>query len=99
MALNGRAIFRICVAVAAGGFLAWHELRPAPQTAISTEPTAAAPTARPLLPSKPQTWKLGTLTLTECELGQPNSGLSTATGAHRFRYRKIARIRTAAGST
>jgi pimeloyl-ACP methyl ester carboxylesterase len=34
--------------------------------------------AKPLPPQPPRTWKLGTLTLTACELGQRNSGASTA---------------------
>ncbi|HEY0200051.1 MAG TPA: alpha/beta fold hydrolase [Rhodanobacter sp.] len=78
MALSGRTVFRICLVVVAGGFLAWHELRPPQVTTPARPAIAAASTAKPLPPSKPQTWKLGSLTLTACELGQPNSGLSTA---------------------
>jgi pimeloyl-ACP methyl ester carboxylesterase len=78
MALSGRTVFRICLVVAAGGFLAWHKLHsPQPDTK-PVKPVAAAPAAQAPAPAKAQTWKLGTLTLTACELGQPNSGLSTA---------------------
>lgn len=77
MALSGRNVFRICLFVVAGGFLAWHELRTPPQQTTASAP-AAMPSAAPVAAAKPQTWKLGKLTLTACELGQPNSGLSTA---------------------
>src|SRR6185312_16939620 len=76
MALSGRNVFRICLFVVAGGFLACHEFRTPPQEAPATAPAAAV--AAPQRPAKAQTWKLGNLTLTACELGQPNSGLSTA---------------------
>jgi len=45
-----------------------------PPSAVSAPPAAAAKVA----PARPVTWKLGTVTLTACELAQPNSGLSTA---------------------
>jgi pimeloyl-ACP methyl ester carboxylesterase len=45
-----------------------------PPSAVSASPAAAAKVA----PARPVTWKLGTVTLTACELAQPNSGLSTA---------------------
>lgn len=43
-------------------------------TALATSSTVATK----VTPAKPATWKLGALTLTACNLGQPNSGLSTA---------------------
>nr|WP_240732645.1 MULTISPECIES: alpha/beta hydrolase [Dyella] len=42
------------------------------------EAAAAAPVSAPTTPAKPETWQLGSLTLTPCELGQPNSGMTTA---------------------
>ncbi|MEO9079828.1 MAG: alpha/beta hydrolase [Rhodanobacter sp.] len=43
-----------------------------PAMATQTSPAGAL-----LAPSKPRTWKLGSLTLSTCQLKQPNSGLST----------------------
>lgn len=40
--------------------------------------SAIAPRAAADPPAKPATWKVGSLTLTACELARPNSGLSTA---------------------
>lgn len=69
----------VVVAIAVAIFAASHsghrrgqEKEPAPATTAS--PAAAAKVA----PAKPATWKLGTVTLTACELAQPSSGLSTA---------------------
>ncbi|GAB2553270.1 alpha/beta hydrolase [Rhodanobacter koreensis] len=80
MALKGRTAMRIGVVVVALGVLAWKQFQHPQQTAapvaagIQKTTTAAAT----LPPAKPQTWKLGTVTLTACQLSQPNSGLSTA---------------------
>ena len=52
-----------------------HEKEQAPAaTATAASPIAATK----VTPAKPATWKLGTLTLTACNLAQPDSGLSTA---------------------
>ncbi len=79
MALNGRTAIRVGAAVAGLTFLAWsqwHAKEPAAAAAAPVE--AAAGAAKPLPPAKAATWRLGSLTLTACELAQPNSGLSTA---------------------
>ena len=77
MAINGRTALRLAavtVGLAALGWNQWHKR-------TAAEPVEAAPVtaaAKPTAPVKPQTWQLGSLTLTPCELDQPNSGLSTA---------------------
>jgi pimeloyl-ACP methyl ester carboxylesterase len=77
MAINGRTALRLAavtVGLAALGWNQWHKR-------AVTEPADPAPVtaaAKPAAPVKPQTWQLGSLTLMPCELGQPNSGLSTA---------------------
>lgn len=79
MALNGRTAIRIGAVVVGLGFLAWNQLRSREQAGAPAAPPAAATVAaRPQPPAKPETWKLGTLTLTACDVAQPNSGLSTA---------------------
>ncbi|MEP6898515.1 MAG: alpha/beta hydrolase [Rhodanobacter sp.] len=78
MTMSGRTIFRIALVVVAGAFLAWHELRPQPHATVESVPASTAVVAKPLPPATARTWELGSLTLTACELGQPNSGLSTA---------------------
>ncbi|HTH67820.1 MAG TPA: alpha/beta hydrolase [Rhodanobacter sp.] len=54
------------------GFLAWSQLH--------AGKSDVAPVAAPADNGKPgeRTWKLGSITLTACDLAQPNSGLSTA---------------------
>ena len=78
MAIKGRTAFRIGIVVIALSVLGWKHFHPqtsaTPETAVTTS-AAAAPSSTPV---KPQTWTLGSLTLKPCELGQPNSGLSTA---------------------
>lgn len=76
MALSGRTAIRIGAVVAGLGFLAWNQLH-GKQQAPAAAATATA-TAAPQPPAKPARWQLGSLTLTACELTQPNSGLSTA---------------------
>lgn len=78
MTTGGRiAIFvAILVATVMGlGFLAWSQLH-AGKSGVASVAPVAAPTDN----GKPgeRTWKLGSLTLTACELAQSNSGLSTA---------------------
>jgi pimeloyl-ACP methyl ester carboxylesterase len=75
MALTGRTVFRIGLVVVGVGFLAWSHFH-AREDVTAPAPVATAVTTRPA--TKPQTWMLGSVKLTACELGQPNSGLSTA---------------------
>ncbi len=67
-------IVAVVVAIISANRVAHHReknhLPSAPAVASTTSPAAAAAPAA--------TWKLGILTLTACELSQPNSGLSTA---------------------
>jgi pimeloyl-ACP methyl ester carboxylesterase len=73
-------IVAIAVAIFAGNRVAHHrQAEPdaaAPAPAAGASPATAA--ATPVTPAKPATWKLGSLTLSACELGQPNSGRTTA---------------------
>jgi pimeloyl-ACP methyl ester carboxylesterase len=80
MALNGRTAIRIGAVIVGLGALAWNQFHhPQPATVPAASDTAApAVAASALPPAKPQTWQLGSMTLTACQLGQPNSGLSTA---------------------
>jgi len=78
MSISGRNALRIVVVVAAVGWVAWNHFRPhgAEPGARGADVTAApqAP-AKPLPPARPKTWKVGTLSLSSCELGRPNSGV------------------------
>ena len=74
MAIKSRTAIRIGVALAAVGVLAWQQLHSRGEPGPGNSP----PIAKADAPSTPQTWRLGTLTLTACELGRPHSGLSTA---------------------
>lgn len=78
MALKARTVFRIVVAAAAVGVLAyqhWHRAGPPPATpAADVAPPIAAQTETKE-PSQPaRTWKRGTLTFKPCELSRPGSG-------------------------
>jgi pimeloyl-ACP methyl ester carboxylesterase len=77
MAAKARTILRIAAVAAGLAVLGWRHGHPDAPAATTASPPAAAPAA-PAPPSAPRTWKLGTLTLAACELGQPNSGLSVA---------------------
>jgi pimeloyl-ACP methyl ester carboxylesterase len=77
MALNGRTGLRLGAAILVVAVLGWqHYHRAADRTAPTAAPAAATSAIVP--PSPPRTWRLGSLTLTACELGRPNSGQSTA---------------------
>jgi len=79
MALKGRTMIRIGAVVVGLGALAWNQFHHGEQAATPATPAAApAVAAKAVPPAKPQTWTLGSLTLTACNLAQPNSGLSTA---------------------
>src|SRR5262245_455706 len=78
MAIKGRTAFRLGVVVIALAVLGWKHFHP-PVSAAAADTTATiAPVDHPSTPVEPQTWQLGSLTFKPCELGQPNSGLSTA---------------------
>ena len=77
MALKGRTAMRIGAVVVGLGALAWHQFHHPQQVATETAATPVVAIGA-VTPAKPQTWTLGTVTLTACQLGQPNSGLSTA---------------------
>ncbi|PMQ07345.1 Carboxylesterase A [Dyella sp. AD56] len=78
MAIKGRTAFRIGVVVIALAALGWRHFHPPSAEPLADTPPATTSTGKPATPAKPPTWKLGSLTLTPCELSQPNSGLSTA---------------------
>ncbi len=80
MALKGRTILRIGIVAIGLAALGWNHFhhRVAPASGADTEIAASSTAPTPAATVKPQTWQLGSLTLTPCELGQPNSGLSTA---------------------
>jgi pimeloyl-ACP methyl ester carboxylesterase len=78
MALKARTTLRIVVVAAGLGLLAWNHYRPHGPAAAGEGATSGTTPAAPQAPAKPRTWKLGRLTLTACELGRPDSGLSTA---------------------
>ncbi|AIF45889.1 alpha/beta fold hydrolase [Dyella japonica] len=78
MAIKGRTAFRIGVVVIGLAALGWKHFHPPTSEAVSDGTATIAPVDHPSTPVVPQTWKLGSLTLAPCELGQPNSGLSTA---------------------
>jgi len=80
MAVKARTVLRIVAVVAGLGLLAWKQFYPhaAEQPQVPAEPATATTAAANLPPAKPRTWKVGSLTLTACELGRPDSGLTTA---------------------
>jgi pimeloyl-ACP methyl ester carboxylesterase len=80
MAVKARTVLRIVVIAAGLGLLAWKQFHPpeAGDPVASADPVTAASVPAVLAPARPQTWKMGSLTLTACELGRPDSGLTTA---------------------
>lgn len=79
MAIKGRTAVRIAAIALGLGALAWNQFHARGGRADdAAADDAPAPAAAASAPAKPETWRLGSLTLTPCELGQPNSGLSTA---------------------
>lgn len=80
MAMQGRTLLRIGIVAVGLAALGWNHYQQQRQPAAGEPDDAAIAMAarRPAEPATPQTWHLGSLTLTPCELGQPNSGLSTA---------------------
>ena len=85
MAMKGRTAIRIGAVVVGLGFLAWNQWRAREPAAVAAAPAgASSAAAKPLPPAPAATWQLGSLTLTACELAQPNSGLSTAAWCAEF---------------
>ncbi|RDI97302.1 alpha/beta hydrolase [Dyella solisilvae] len=78
MASKGRTSLRIAMAIVIVVALGWRHFHPQEPEATGDHPPAAAAAPAAVAPAKPQTWRLGSLTLTPCELSEPNSGLSTA---------------------
>lgn len=80
MRVNGRTALRIVIVAAGLGFLGWNQFHARQPSAPADAPVPAATPATGAEPvaAKPATWKVGRLTLTACELGQPNSALTTA---------------------
>ncbi|HEX7375426.1 MAG TPA: alpha/beta fold hydrolase, partial [Steroidobacteraceae bacterium] len=89
---RARMTARIVIAVIVAGVLGWQwwgRHQPAPASAkvadASGAATAAAPaTAAIVRPAPPATLKMGTLTLTACELRQPDSGATTPAFCTKF---------------
>ncbi len=76
-AIKGRTALRIGAVVVGLVALGWNQLhQQAAMEPVDATPVTAA--IKPMAPAKSPAWRLGSLTLTPCELGQPNSGLSTA---------------------
>ncbi|HET6805697.1 MAG TPA: alpha/beta fold hydrolase [Frateuria sp.] len=75
MALKPRTVLRIVVVAVGLGLLAWKQFHPHAPAMPGNDAVAAA---KPQAAARPRTWKLGRLTLTACELGRPDSGLTTA---------------------
>lgn len=78
MALKARTVLRITVVVAGLGLLAWKQFGPHGPAKADADAVAQAAPTKPQAAVKPRTWKLGRLTLSACELGRPDSGLTTA---------------------
>jgi len=75
MAIKGRLGIAALGLAVLGGTHWYPRAMAAAEDRAAATPTTASTQATP---GKTPTWRLGSLTLTPCELGQPNSGLSTA---------------------
>lgn len=78
MALKARTVLRIVVVAGGLGLLAWKQFHPRAPAGAEADAVVASAPAKDQAPARPHTWKLGRLTLTACELGRPDSGLSAA---------------------
>ncbi|HEX7817207.1 alpha/beta hydrolase [Dyella sp.] len=84
MAIKGRTALRIGVVLIGLGVLGWSHFHQTPQAKTADDDVPDAPAAAtsasslPAAPTVQSAWKVGSLTFTPCELGQPNSGLSTS---------------------
>jgi len=68
----------VIVAVSVAIFAANHARRQSPGHEATAPSRGTASAQAAVKPAPPRTWKLGSLTLTACDLGQPNTGLSAA---------------------
>lgn len=92
MKMNSRMLLRIAVVVIALAVFGWswwgkQRAREDSAPAIASAPAAAASTtapAKPVKPAPPATIKVGTLTLTACELKQLNSAATTPAFCAKF---------------
>jgi len=92
MKMNSRMLLRIAVVVIALAVFGWswwgkQRAREDSAPAVASAPAAAASTtapAKPVKPAPPATIKVGTLTLTACELKQLNSAATTPAFCARF---------------
>ncbi len=90
MAVKARTALRIGIVAVGLAWLAWHQRRPQPSatppavTSAGTPAGTPAVATKPVPPAAPASWTLGSVTLTACELHQPNSGLSTAAWCAKF---------------
>lgn len=77
MAVKRRMMWRVGILVLAVGSLAWRQVD---QTAPTTASAAASSASNDKSPAKSpaKTWQLGSVTLAACQLGKPDSGLTTA---------------------
>jgi pimeloyl-ACP methyl ester carboxylesterase len=71
-------VVAIAVAIFVANQNARHRGQEKDQAPAATATAASPAVTTKVAPAKPATWTLGALTLTACQLGQPNSGLSTA---------------------
>ncbi|HEX5307119.1 MAG TPA: alpha/beta hydrolase [Dyella sp.] len=71
-------VVAIAVAIFAGNRVAHHRGQEAESAAAAASSVHGAAKVVKVAPAPPATWKLGSLTLSACELGQPNSGQTTA---------------------
>ena len=78
MKLAPRTVFRIVLAAAALGWFGWSYFHPDRARTDATASPASDDAIATSAPQKPRTWRLGSLTLTACELPQPHTGLSSA---------------------
>jgi hypothetical protein len=71
MAIKGRTMVRIAAVALGLGALAWNQFhaRGGGNDAAAADDRTPAATAS-AAPARPETWQLGSLTLTPCELGQ-----------------------------
>ena len=76
--MKPRSRMGVVVAIAVAIFAANRSIHHRGQQDDPPPAAAATPATAKVAPAKPATWKRGALTLTACDLAQPNSGLSTA---------------------
>ena len=70
-------IVAIAVAIFAANQSSHHRTGKGERKAVATTTAAPLADAIKVTPAKPKVWKLGKVTLTQCDLAQPNSGAST----------------------